>query len=76
MAARRLGGGGRGTRAIRSRFLFIYILVNSFHATPIGVMFNVENIAGDRSPVPRGSGAHGNGDEPSKSFTSTPKNSE
>ena len=39
--ARRLGGGGRGP-----------FEVDSFHATPIGIMLNVENIAGDRSPVP------------------------
>ena len=27
--------------------------VDSFHATPIGIMLNVNNIAGDRSPVPQ-----------------------
>ena len=39
--ARRLGGGGRGP-----------FEVDSFHATPIGIMLNAEKFAGDRSPVP------------------------
>ena len=39
VTARRFGGGGRGP-----------FEVDSLHATPIGIMLNVENIAGDRPP--------------------------